>query len=1131
MTAASPTGLLEHIRKLVLAERAVGFTDQDLLHRFVYGREEVAFAALLERHGPMVQGVCRRVLGHAQDAEDAFQATFLVLARKAGSIRCGGSAAAWLHGVARRMAWKVRTEAARRHAREGRAEGGRAVADPLQEITLREAHELLDEQLAQLPEGLRLPLVLCYLEGATQDQAARQLGWSLRTLKRRLGQGRELLRARLARCGLALPAALATTLLAQGTTSAALHEATLRAAVGAAGGAGAVSARVAALAGGLFAAPAARVKTTIAVVLALGIVTAGAGLAARRAEAPPEPTKTAADAGRPGPAGQTQRTDCQGDPLPEEAVSRLGTTRLRHGSYIRSLRFTPDGKALAAVGQDGVRLWDVATGKQRRVFAQWPPGGPISRVRQSCLAPDGTRLVTLDESGAQLWGVATGKKLRSFGSGQLYHPCFSPDGKVLATQAGDRLNRVVLWDAATGRQLRSWVAGEDPFACLAFAEGGKVVITAGSGIRTVAPNPEYSIRLWDMDTGKERRHLRTGPWNPEHIAVSPDGRVLAAVCSAGNGAEGRVRLWDLTTGKALPPLAVPAKEKPPWRPSPFGPPAFAPDGKAVFVGGSGGAVIAWDVATGAEVRRVGHDLFNPWALALPPDGKTLAVTSGATAIRLIDLASGKDLLAEDGHEMNINDIAVTPDGRTVLTGDARRILLWDAVTGRPAGHLEADTGFFGVLRLTAAGRTLVAPEMDYKRQTGALRLWDLAAKKELRRIDWPTKPGGMPQLLDVARDGKTAALAEDNAVVVADLDTGKVLRRLPVTDRGRTTVVGGAFAPDGNTLVAWCGDDVIRLWDVAGGRLVRQFPFPEKSAGPAVVGELWYTAAVSPDGRLLAAGSQNRFITLHNLETGRLVRKLEDLPAPVIALAFSPDGRTLAWGGAQDPAVRLVEVATGRERHRLVGHRGGVLALAFVADGRALVSGAWDTTAVVWDLTGRLSADAARGQRLGPAGLQACWADLAGDDAARAYRAVRRQGASPPEAAAYLGARLSPTPAPDEKRLARLVADLDSKRFGVRERAVKELEGLGEPAAVHARGTLAGALPLEVRRRLEALVDRQERLWLDPSPERVRALRAVEALELGRAPEGRRVLERLAGGAAGARLTEAARAALARLGK
>jgi C-terminal peptidase prc len=196
------------VRRLsVVAARAAVPTDRQLLERFTTYRDEDAFSTLVSRHGRLVWGACWRLLRHAQDAEDACQATFLVLARKAGTVRWHDSAANWLYGTALRVSAEVRSRNARNRACEQRARATR-VEQPAPAATVQELCAALDDELNRLPERYRAPLLLCYLEGCTTDQAARQLGWSLRTLERRLAQGRELLRGRLTRRGLTLSAVL-----------------------------------------------------------------------------------------------------------------------------------------------------------------------------------------------------------------------------------------------------------------------------------------------------------------------------------------------------------------------------------------------------------------------------------------------------------------------------------------------------------------------------------------------------------------------------------------------------------------------------------------------------------------------------------------------------------------------------------------------------------------------------------------------------------------------------------------------------------------------------------------------------------------------------------------------------------
>src|SRR5262245_30435497 len=193
MASATLGSFLRRLKRGMAAESLAALADRELVEKFLATGDEPAFQAVLQRHGPMVFRVCRRVLRHEQDVEDAFQATFLVLAREARTIRKQGSLASWLHGVAYRAALKARSGATRRRRREAQAdEPARPPALP-DEISWKELRSVLDEELARLPERMRAPLVLCYLEGLTQDEAAQQLGCSKSTCRRDLERGRKLL--------------------------------------------------------------------------------------------------------------------------------------------------------------------------------------------------------------------------------------------------------------------------------------------------------------------------------------------------------------------------------------------------------------------------------------------------------------------------------------------------------------------------------------------------------------------------------------------------------------------------------------------------------------------------------------------------------------------------------------------------------------------------------------------------------------------------------------------------------------------------------------------------------------------------------------------------------------------------
>jgi len=324
--------LLRHLRTLAAKQASGALSDQQLLEAFLSQRSETSFAALVRRHGPMVLSVCRRVLGNHHDAEDAFQAVFLVFVRKAASIRKQDSVSSFLHGVAYHVASKLKLSATRRAARE-RTQARPPCDDPCDDLTWRELRSVLDEELTKLPEQCRSPLVLCYLEGKTQDEAVRLLGWSKSTFRRRLEQGRDTLGRRLTRRGVTLSAVLSAPLLVDAEAKAALPPllvaSTVRAGLASATGqitGTLISAQVESLAqcgvGSLL-----TKKTSIAVVLLVSLMLSFGGLWAYRAV--PRGTRAEAPAAPP-PQFSPARSDSKD-----------------HANDIKGRVLDPDGKLLA----------------------------------------------------------------------------------------------------------------------------------------------------------------------------------------------------------------------------------------------------------------------------------------------------------------------------------------------------------------------------------------------------------------------------------------------------------------------------------------------------------------------------------------------------------------------------------------------------------------------------------------------------------------------------------------------------------------------------------------------------------------------------------------------------------------
>jgi RNA polymerase sigma factor (sigma-70 family) len=544
MTNPAPSVLLQHIPRLAGGDEPR--SDRELLERFAAGADEPAFAELVRRHGPMVLRVCRRLLAETADAEDAFQAVFLVLAQKAAAVRWRDSVAGWLFRTARHVARRARDAPARRTAHEGRAPAPALATGPVEELTAREWFAVLDEELERLPEKERAPLVLCYLEGLTRDEAARRLGCPLGTLKDRLERGKDRLRRALTRRGVSLPAGLA--LLAAAETAEAPVPAALAAAAVRAALAGGGSAAAAVLAGAVLNPPlAARLTALALLVLLSGAVAGGVGLLAQK------PAEEKAPAAPPlATQAPPRRTDLYGDPLPVGAVARLGKVG-RHPV----LAVSPDGRLIAAGDAWGrsVRLWEL-TGRVRGVL---PVRAENELLYHLVFSPDGRTLWAAHSGGlVQSWDVVAAKEQLTvqlqevvWKHAQLSHwPDFfllSPDARhVLATDGKEKglfpsmtLN-LSIWETAAGKpRWRHELPGDCTLFWPLWVDG-----------RTVALHGDDGLRLLDVETGAVRWRIpgTAAPGRP--LAVSADGRLLATDRKEG------MDVWETATGKQVASAAV-----------------------------------------------------------------------------------------------------------------------------------------------------------------------------------------------------------------------------------------------------------------------------------------------------------------------------------------------------------------------------------------------------------------------------------------------------------------------------------------------------------------------------------------------------------------------------------------------
>ncbi len=828
--------------------------------------------------------------------------------------------------------------------------------------------------------------------------------------------------------------------------------------------------------------------------------------------------------GRAGPPALADRprTDSYGDPLPEGAIARFGTGRFRTTNSYFDAAVSLDGKLIALFGRSGMVLLEATTGKEVRPVKREEDHRYTTSV---VFSPESRLMADIGFSDIEIRDLVKGKPVSKISiPGQQIRGSivFSPDAKMLAVGCQEEQDKpfVAFWNVVDGKEIRRIAVRNTQHIHSVFSPNGKMLVTWGQPESRKKEDIEpFVLHFWDVDSGKTIRLVTLNHSAPQ-VVFSPDSKHF--LVSEYNSS---LTIRDVATGKTVRQFTGS---------SGVSEVAYSPDGKLLATASQySGIVQIWDAGTG---RRLSQCKGPPNTTVLKISflaGNRLVATGGCRhMLRRWEVPSGRELTPSKGHLEPVETVAFSLDGKTVLSAGQDGMLVREIASGKELRRWSPPSDQNRFFAREGTPHPLISPTGKYLLWAGTkgghardISVVDCSSAEEV--ADFGIGQG----LHSFGQDGMHVAVVQTeyadakrpSVVNVWDLDRGSVTGKVKVA-AATDYIYSIALSPDAKRLVAATVQDKVEqtiLWDIKSRKELSRLPITSAHA-----------MMFSRSGELLATNSKGA-LRVWSPADGCVLQSMEGIKVgDQSQMMFSPDDRLLAViaerPGFPNHDIQLCELASGKVRASYTAHRGGTLALAFTPDGRLLASGGSDTTVVLWDVAGTKTL--ARSPRVKPTEAEqtTLWAELDSLDARKAHSAIARLSTWPEEAAALIARELKAAPGkpPEEKDVQRMIADLGNDSFKVREKATQALEKAGlvvRPALLKA---LPKASDLENKRRIEKLL---EVLHPGPTQEMLRPTRALEVLERAATAKAHRLVETLAKGNPGARLTMEASKVLQRM--
>jgi WD40 repeat protein len=672
-----------------------------------------------------------------------------------------------------------------------------------------------------------------------------------------------------------------------------------------------------------------------------------------------------------------------------------------HNDYVRSARFSPDGKFVVTASNDlTAKIWEVSSGKLLQDLK-----GHTERVNLAQFSPDGKYIVTTsDDNTVKIWTVASGEMLQNFTHQySVLSAEFSPDGRYIVMFKSIYLDGGTnheIWDVASGKLLKELPTNNSSLWSAKFSPDGKYFVTASElGM----------LKIWDVSSGKLVENLKGHSDDVSSAQFSPDGKYIVtgledgtakiwrvasgeilhdlkghidAVSSAQFSPNGKyivtasndntAKIWEVSSGKLLHNLTGHTAE--------VSSAQFSPDGKHIVTSSRDSTAKIWEVASGEMLHELKQHGGEVWSAEFSPDGKYIVTTFSDETAKIWEISSGKLLQDLKGHTNEVEIAQFSPDGKYIVSAsNDNTAKIWEVSSGKLLHNLTGHTAEISSAQFSPYGKYIVSASYDE-----TAKIWEVSTGKLLQDLKGHK---GTFYSVRFSPDGKYIVSASwDKTAKIWEVSSGKLLQDL----KGHTEeVISAQFSPDGKYIVSASWDKTAKIWEVASGKLLQDLKGHK---------ETFYSVRFSPDGKHVITASFDNTTKIWEVSSGEMLQdlKLEELDNIVNSVQLSFDGKYIVttFEDREDVALFRDKIerrrhmeeewlsesekllpskrnsitlfsppnirngATGKLLHQLIGHTSQVPSAQFSPDGKYIVSASDDGTAKIWEAsTGKLLQD------------------------------------------------------------------------------------------------------------------------------------------------------------------------------